>query len=326
MATKKPKSAPRKTTKASAKAQSHSRSKAAAKSAAPKKRLHQRAHHHVKRHIMRYVAGGAALFLLTFTAQTGFSYAERKTTTGTSAKNGYMVLYSKKGQYQRAKIEAIGSGFNGGKHRCAGKTFTTQQKETTMSLPVKEKKVVCSAIGGDSQYQITFMGDCKGKQCGHSITVTTDIDGGYCTFVHADARKIRKEAVERGSCRSDAANDNIEKMQPAMRIVPQQKKNKVSGYVELTTPGKSVSRQHCTGQLAVSLVDNNGNTAKIIKAPVKFVGSSLDKKHGSPAYCVAKFNLGAIKQSGNYTITASYPGGELFVPANVNSGTVTVAK
>lgn len=289
------------------------------------RKLHHKVNHHIQRHVLRYVGGGVALFLLTFLAGTGLGNAEKQTATGIDAPNGYLLIYSQKGQYEKAKIEAVGSAFDNGGYKCAGKEFSKDQRSTTVNLAKKEKQFLCAAIEGDAQYKITLLGDCHGQECEYSTTLTGDVDGGHCTYIHSDSAKVRKVFAENGECPSDAENDVIASVEPSMRLLPSVKKNKISGTGELSIPGRSVDRAHCTGQLIVTLLDSNGKTVETAEVPLKFVSSSLEKKKGGmPAYCVTKFNFGIVKEPGVYTISAEYAGGDLFKSSKTNSGTVTV--
>lgn len=302
-----------------------SRTRSTARAKTKPRKLHHKVNYHIQRHVLRYVGGGMALFLLTFSAGTGLSNAEKQTATGTNAPNGYLLVYSQKGQYEKAKIEAVGSAFDSNGYKCAGKELGKDQRSTTVSLAKNEKQFLCAAIDGDAHYKVTLLGDCHGQECEHSTTVTADVDGGHCTYIHADATKVRKTLTQEGTCPSDDDNDIIEPVEPLIRLLPAAKKNKISGTAELSIPGRSVTRDHCAGQLVVTLLDNNKKSVETLEVPLKFVSSSLEKKKGGmPAYCVTKFNFGIVKEPGTYSISAEYAGGDLFKANKIDSGTITV--
>lgn len=286
------KKTPVKATAKKATARKTSTTKRASASKPKSGKLHHRVHHHVKRHIMRYIGGATALFVLTFAAQTGLSYAAAKPSTKKSSK-GYLVVYSEQGKYSSATLTSNGN------VKCSGAPVNKATGNAIINLSKKGKKLICDATSGSQKYTISYLG---------GPTTVVDVDAGYCVLAHANPAKTRKVTAKGSTCESDAKNDTVTKVGSTITVKPELAKNKksVTGYVDINGFG-AIAKIMCSGQVNLELKDASNKVVQKKTVPVKYT-----KPANGSAYCVAKYTLSKTTQGQTYTVQASFAGNKFF--------------
>ena len=256
--------------------------------------------------IVMILAVGGVYAMVSSSAQSGDKNKSSK------PKPGYMLVYSEQGRLNKVHILLQSSGdYKGTASNCGGNVKTGVVKKLNAKKPVKIK---CDAIGGDASYYVGFYQDAT-----YVSQTSVDIDSGYCTLVHPNGSQ-RKVQLVGGKCKDQDA-DNVTPVNVAVRVLPQLSKDQSSytGYVEVSTPGRSVTKAQCVGQvdLGISLASDPYHVS-LSFLPLKYT----KPKGGGNAYCAAKIK----KQKpapGTYKVEATVKQGKYFNTASASANVTT---
>jgi hypothetical protein len=242
-------------------------------------------------------------------------------TKKTTAKKGYLLVFSQSGRYTKVKIQLANA--SNKSHTCGGALTANNNYAITKNLPKKTdaqtKKVTypaarysCTASNGSESYQVSL-----GKGSTFLAAQSVDVEPGYCTMVRWNPTQATKTKYVNGHCEhSESVADAPAKIDPQVNVKPAltASKRAIKGYVEVITTGEIATRPMCSGQVSITFTDAsptasslNPNRKSTVTAPLKLAGNVVNRL----PYCVAVISSkGAsnISSGKTYSVTADFAG------------------
>jgi hypothetical protein len=276
--------------------------------------------------VMALAVGGTYMLVASRANPVDLSAAAVKKPVA-NKKTGYLVVYNSDGVTESAKAKVTASGTNS-----PGKSFAC--KGVSQANPVirfnksGNKVLVCSPTDNTAKYNISYS-NAGGS---YNAPFAVDVDAGYCTMVYPNPSMTAKVLLAKGN-RCPSVPAAIVKKDVGVRVLldtPKKGAKKLSGFVEISPGGQPVSKNWCSGSLALNVLDANGATVSSNTYAVKYVGSgtpSAKKFHNGVSYCVVKFTSagsGKLKAGQSYSASAHYSGDAYFNPSDGSSAVVAL--
>lgn len=250
---------------------------------------------------------------------------------------GYMLLYSSQGKYNRAVIVPLTDGTNSpvnmATQTCNGKKSGNGAgpfagwaiKLTSSKNGAVATKVRCSA----ANYRVFFL---KPSESAATIDenktqhyVSVGLQTNYCSFVHQYGM-TRVEAVKNGKCTGDnnPTEDNIVKITPV--LISEETPNpstigkKTTWTLTLKDPsGEALSPEECAGSVVVNAVDGPTSNNKDYhdEFPIRY--------NRTTKACLYRVTYKQSGSAGTYKRTYTFKGNKFLNPATATY-TYTIKK
>lgn len=187
---------------------------------------------------------------------------------------------------------------------------TLNKGTTPPSYTVGSVVLHCTPTKGLESYHIQYM---TGAVTNYT-EIAVDVDANACTYVHPDGRQ-EKSALTNGKC-GYVDIQKITARDAHIQVKLTAAKNKITGWVDFTSVDahKLITKDQCTGQVAVTLTKAPATVVDTVNLPLKFVPATKAPKPVVPAYCVAKLNFTGLKKATLYNVTANFAGSAFFNP------------